>query len=141
MYGYHLVVNIGLLFVLGVLGASSVIIKKKPEAKDLIDKLSKIAGYAGVIAVLWGIWALIGLITNLGWLGNGIRGIIWWLSWAGVTAVFLGLGFIFGYGLAATYMSEEAKAKGEQLRQKLITYQIPLGYISLGLIVWLILVG
>lgn len=139
MYGYQLAVNIALLFVLGALGASSVIVKKKPEAKKLIDNLTKISGYAGVVAVLWGIWDLIQLLTNLGMLGHGVSGIIAWLTWAAVTVVFLGLGFIFGYGLVATYMSEEAKAKGEKIRQKLVGYQIPLGFLSLGLVVWLIL--
>jgi hypothetical protein len=132
-------VNVIMLLILGVLGASSVIIKKRPEAKDLIDKLSKISGYVGVLAVLWGIYDVIQLLTHLGMFKYGIWGIISWVTLLAVTAVFLGLGFIFGYGLAATYMSEEAKAKMADLRQKLVGYQIPLGWLSLGLAVWLII--
>jgi hypothetical protein len=131
-------VNVIMLLILGVLGASSVIIKKRPEAKDLIDKLSKISGYVGVLAVLWGIYDVIQLLTHLGMFKYGMWGIISWVTLLAVTAVFLGLGFIFGYGLAATYMSEEAKAKMADLRQKLVGYQIPLGWLSLGLAVWLI---
>jgi len=132
-------VNVIMLLILGVLGASSVIIKKRPEAKDLIDKLSKISGYVGVVAVLWGVYDVIQLLTHLGMFKYGIWGIISWVTLLAVTAVFLGLGFIFGYGLAATYMSEEAKAKMADLRQKLVGYQIPLGWLSLGLAVWLII--
>jgi hypothetical protein len=132
-------VNVILLIVLGVLGASSVIVKKRPEAKDLIDKLSKISGYAGVIAVLWWIYDLIDLLRHLGMFNYGWRGILAWLTLLAVTVVFLGLGFIFGYQLAAAYMSEEAKAKVENLRKKLIGYQIPLGWLSLGLAVWFII--
>jgi hypothetical protein len=131
-------VNVIMLLILGVLGASSVIVKKRPEAKDLIDKLSKISGYVGVLAVLWGIYDVIQLLTHLGMFKYGMWGIISWVTLLAVTAVFLGLGFIFGYGLAATYMSEEAKAKMADLRQKLVGYQIPLGWLSLGLAVWLI---
>jgi hypothetical protein len=131
-------VNVIMLLILGVLGASSVIIKKRPEAKDLIDKLSKISGYVGVLAVLWGVYDVIQLITHLGMFKYGMWGIISWVTLLAVTAVFLGLGFIFGYGLAATYMSEEAKAKMADLRQKLVGYQIPLGWLSLALAVWLI---
>jgi len=132
-------VNVIMLLILGVLGASSVIIKKRPEAKDLIEKLSKISGYVGVVAVLWGVYDVIQLLTHLGMFKYGIWGIISWITLLAVTAVFLGLGFIFGYGLAAAYMSEEAKAKMADLRQKLVGYQIPLGWLSLGLAVWLIL--
>jgi hypothetical protein len=131
-------VNVIMLLILGVLGASSVIVKKRPEAKDLIDKLSKISGYVGVLAVLWGVYDVIQLITHLGMFKYGMWGIISWVTLLAVTAVFLGLGFIFGYGLAAAYMSEEAKAKMAGLRQKLVGYQIPLGWLSLALAVWLI---
>jgi len=41
--------------------------------------------------------------------------------------------------MVTAYLSEEAKAKGEQLRKKLIGFQIPLGYVSLALAVWWLL--
>jgi hypothetical protein len=47
--------------------------------------------------------------------------------------VFLGLGFIFGYGLIATYLSEQAKSKAEDLRRKLVGYQVILGWTALVL--------
>ena len=131
-------VNLIMLFILGVLGASSVIVKKRPEAKDLIDKLAKISGYVGIIAVLWGIWDLIWVIRFIRILGHFP---LMWITMLAVTVVFLGLGFIFGYGMAAAYMSEEAKAKAEGLRQKLLKFQIPLGWLSLGLVVWLCLLN
>jgi hypothetical protein len=129
-------VNLILLFILGVLGASSVIVKKRPEAKDLIDKLAKISGYVGIVAVLWGIWDLIWILRFIRLLGHFP---LMWITMLAVTVVFLGLGFIFGYGMAAAYMSEEAKAKAEGIRQKLLKFQIPLGWLSLGLVVWMIL--
>jgi hypothetical protein len=131
-------VNLILLFILGVLGASSVIVKKRPEAKDLIDKLAKISGYVGIIAVLWGIWDLIWLLRFIRLLGHFP---LTWITMLAVTVVFLGLGFIFGYGMAAAYMSEDAKAKAEGIRQKVLKFQIPLGWLSLGLVVWLCLLN
>lgn len=131
-------VNLIMLLILGVLGASSVIVKKKPEAKDLIDKLAKISGYVGIIAVLWGIWDLIWLLRFIRLLGHFP---LTWITMLAVTVVFLGLGFIFGYGMAGAYMSEDAKAKAEGLRQKLLKFQIPLGWLSLALVVWLCLLN
>jgi hypothetical protein len=131
-------VNLIMLFILGVLGASSVIVKKRPEAKDLIDKLAKISGYVGIVAVLWGIWDLIWLLRFIRLLGHFP---LTWITMLAVTVVFLGLGFIFGYGMAAAYMSEDARAKAEGIRQKLVKFQIPLGWLSLALVVWLCLLN
>jgi hypothetical protein len=135
--GWSFWVNIAMLLFLGILGASSIIIKKKPEAKDLIDKMAKISGYVGAIAVLWGIWDAIDLVRTMGMIS--LAPLIWFTALAH-TLVFLGLGFIFGYGLINTYaiakMSDDAKAKAEGMRAKLVGLQIPLGLLAIGLAVW-----
>jgi hypothetical protein len=135
-------VNVAMLLFLGILGASSIIIKKKPEAKDLIDKMAKISGYVGALAVLWGIWDAIWLVRFMGFIGA--VPLIWFTILA-ATLVYLGLGFIFGYGLINTYaiakMSDESKAKAEGMRAKLVGLQIPLGMLSLGLAIWLLVLN
>lgn len=130
--------NVLLLLALGVLGASSVIIKKKPEARDLIDKIAKFSGTIGIIGALWGIWDLIGALR---WIRLVSLVPLIWISWLVTALVFIALGFIFGYGMVASYMSAEAKSKAEQIRQKLIVYQIPLGYVSLAMAVWWIILN
>lgn len=125
-----------LLAALGVLGASSVIIKKKPEAKELIDKLARVSGWVGLVSALWGLWILIAVLRSIR-LINLLP--LYWLTMLVTAAVFVGLGFIFGYGMVTTYLSAEARQKGEQLRQKLAGYQLTLGYVSLGLVVWWLL--
>jgi hypothetical protein len=121
------------LLALGVLGAASLIVKKKPEAKDLIDKLAKSSGYIGVVAALWGLWTIINCLRYTQLLSISA---LFWISWLAIGLVLAGLGFIFGWGMITTYLSEEAKAKGEELRQKLVGYQLTLGLVSLGLAVW-----
>lgn len=124
------------LLALGVLGASSVIVKKKPEAKELIEKLAKISGWVGVVSALYGIWGLINVLRYISMLRFLA---LMWFTMLASSLVFIGLGFIFGYGMVTSYLSEEAKAKGEELRKKLVSYQIPLGYVSMGLAVWWLL--
>ena len=135
MWGLQFWLNMLILLALGILGVSSVIIKKKPEAKELIDKLAKISGYIGIGAAAWGIYIVISSILNIRYIQLSALG---WLTGLAAGVVFVGLGFIFGYGMVTAYLSEEAKAKGEQLRQKLVNYQIPLGWVSLGLFAWLL---
>jgi hypothetical protein len=134
------IVTAAVLIVLGVLAASSVIIKARPEAKDLIAKLAAYQGWIGFVACLWGIWTIISSVMNLGWLSLMP---IWWVTYLATGVVEAGLGFILGYGLIQQYAlskaSAEVKAKAEQTYQKLVAVQIPFGFIGIGLGIWCLL--
>jgi hypothetical protein len=129
-------ITIAALLILGVLGASSIILAKKPDAKEAIEKLSKIGGWVGVVAAIWGVWIVIQSLLNLGWLGAGIYFLVMWASYLATGLVLLILGFIFGYGMITTYLSAEARAKGEQMRAKLVGFQSKLGIVSIILAIW-----
>jgi hypothetical protein len=134
--GWRFWANVLVLFALGVLGTAALIVKKKPDAKELIDKLAKFSGYIGAIAALWGVWNIVDALLNIGLLKHAA---VLWLTALATGVVEAALGFIFGWGLATSYLSAEAKAKGEQMRQKLVPFQVILGLASLGLGVWWIL--
>ena len=54
------------------------------------------------------------------------------------------LGFLLGFGLITKYAlskNEQALARGQQLRGKLVVYQIPLGLIGIGLGIWCVAVS
>jgi hypothetical protein len=129
-------VTIAVLLVLGVLGASSIILAKKPDAKEAIEKLSKYGGWVGVVAAIWGVWIVLQSLLNLGWLGAGMYFLVMWASSLATGLVLAGLGFIFGYGMVTTYLSAEARAKGEKMRMKLAGYQAKLGLLSIALAIW-----
>ena len=134
--GWQFWVNVLVLLALGILGTAALIVKKKPDAKALIDKLAKFSGYIGALAALWGVWNIIDSIINIGLLS--IMPLIWITALA-TGVVQAGLGFIFGWGMATTYLSADARAKGEQMRQKLVAFQVILGLAAIGLAVWWIL--
>jgi len=132
-------INTIVLLILGVLGAAGIIVKKKPDAKELLEKLSKISGYVGVLGALWGIWIIISSILNLGWIGLGLVWLIWWITFLANGVAMAALGIIFGFGLISNYLGEEAKAKGEEIRKKLVGYQATLGIFSICVAIWNIL--
>ncbi|MFH1529717.1 MAG: hypothetical protein ABIK09_03160 [Pseudomonadota bacterium] len=129
-----------LLIVLGILAASGFIIKKRPEAKELIAKLATYQGWIGFVCCIWGVWTIINSVLNLGWLKEFP---IWWITYLASGVVQAGLGFILGYGLLQTYAlakaPAEARAKAEQFYQKLVAVQIPFGLIGIGVGVWCII--
>lgn len=110
----------------GILASSSLIIAKKPNAKDLIDKLTPFQGWIGLVLAFWGLWGTIQLVLNLGSIG------LVWIIALGISVVEFVVGFVLGYGLISKYFlerSEAAKERGQQLRVKLIKYQVPGGII------------
>jgi hypothetical protein len=134
-------VTIALMLVGGVLGASSLIIAKKPDAKELIDKIRPYQGWIGATLVIWGIWDLIGWLRILDLFKFAPIAAILILAAA---LIELGLGFLLGYGLIVQYVlskNEAAKKKGEEVYQKLSGYQGILGLAAIAMVVVLLLIN
>ncbi|MEX0272807.1 MAG: hypothetical protein AB3N16_00340 [Flavobacteriaceae bacterium] len=110
----------------GLIAASSLIVAKKPNAKELLDKLTPFQGWIGAVLVFWGVWGAIQLLLNVGSMG------LTWMIALGVCLVEFVVGFLLAYGLLSKYVfekNETAKAKGQLLRAKLVKYQVPGGII------------
>jgi hypothetical protein len=127
-----------IVFIGGVLAASGFIISKKPNAKELIDKITPYQGWIGIVLFFWGIWMTISFVTNLGWFLTPSN-IIWLATWLAMTVANLGVGFLLGFGLLTKWFlskNEAAMARGQQIRQKLVSVQIPLGLLAMGCGAW-----
>ncbi|MCU0866537.1 MAG: hypothetical protein MUC36_22355 [Planctomycetes bacterium] len=113
-----------LLITCGLLAASNLIIAKRPDAKALFDMVAPFAGILGLVLLGLGVLHLIKYATLLGLIGL-------------LTCVLaILLGFLQSFGLIGKLLggkSPEAIAKGEQLRAKLTTVQIPLGIAGVAL--------
>ncbi len=126
------------LIVLGILAAPSLLLSKKPNAKELLDKITPYQGWIGLAFCIWGIIGVIQAILAMGLLGSHP---IWWITWLAGSAVEAVLGFILGYGMINKYLlsnSEEAKKKGEQLLAKLAPIQGKLGLAGIVVGIWVI---
>ncbi|WP_372370742.1 hypothetical protein [Candidatus Uabimicrobium sp. HlEnr_7] len=120
------------LITLGVLGASNLIIAKKPNAKEVIEKIQPIQGWLGVVSAFYGAWALVQVILNIS-LYSGISLILALAS----TGSLLVLGFLLGLGILKTFVKDSTKL--DELAIKLSPYQGTLGLVSIGLGVWVLL--
>lgn len=120
-----------LLIILGILAVPSLLLSKKPNAQELLDKIAPYQGWIGVVFFIWGVFGLIGcFISSFGYLSNGVVGIVYWILNLAVALVELALGFMMGYSLIAKYAlskNETAKQKGEQMLAKLAPIQGKLG--------------
>ena len=127
------IITVAVLLAGGLLGAANLIIAKKPNAKELIDKLTPYQGWIGVVLVVWGVIDVIRIVPSLGALSAAPL----WMVISLLTALTeLGLGFLLGYGLISKYVlgsSPQALEKGQQLRANLAVYQGPLGLTAIVL--------
>jgi len=127
------------LAVLGILGASSLIIAKKPDAKELIGKLAPYQGWIGAVSALWGIWGVISAVLSLGWLAHFP---IYWITFAANAALQLALGLLLGVGILKTFIKHpQANEKMDLTIAKLAPYQGTFGLVAIGLGVWMIVAG
>jgi hypothetical protein len=127
------------LAVLGILGASSLIIARKPDAKEMIAKLAPYQGWIGAVSALWGVWGLISAVLSLSLLG--VKPLLWITILANAVVLF-GLGLLLGVGVLKTFIKNpEANAKMDQTITKLAPYQGTLGLVGIGLGIWAVVAG
>ena len=115
----------------GILAASALIIARKPNAKDLIDKLTPYQGWIGVVMFFWGTWELIGCVTHLGLLASHP---VFWIFALATSVADLAVGFLLGFGLITRYAlgkNAVARARGQQIRAKLAGYQGVFGVLAI----------
>ena len=129
------------LFCGGSIAAASFIIKRRPDAKELIDKVLPFQGIIGIALLINGIFALLGYIWRFPFL---FKHSTFWASIILLAIIVnLVLGFLLGYGILAKYIlkgSDEALEKAEDIKEQLVKYQIQVGLTAIVLsLLWFLL--
>ncbi len=132
-------INVLLLIVGGILAISALIVAKKPDAKEWIDKLVPYQAIIGVALLAVGILDLLG---HLGAVLHLLKNApVYAIVWLAVMVTSILLGFLFGMPQIAKWMPDQraAEQKGLELSNKLAPYQVIIGLIGLGAaLLWLL---
>jgi hypothetical protein len=127
------------LAILGILGASNLIIARKPDAKEMIAKLAPYQGWMGAVSAIWGGWGIVRSVLTLGWLAHWP---IYWATSLGDHVLQFGLGLLLGVGTLKTFIKNpQANEKMDQTITKLAPYQGTLGLAAIGLGIWMVVAG
>jgi hypothetical protein len=124
------IITILVLLAGGLIGASTIIIAKRPDAKDVIDKLVPFQGVIGVVLLLWGLKGVFDVLRTLNFIHFAP---FWWLVFVATVLTELGLGFLLAYGLIAKFTGGQTAEKAGQVHTKLASYQSSLGLAAIGL--------
>ena len=127
------------LVLLGVLAIPSLIIAKRPDAKDMIAKLTPYQGWIGAVSCLGGIWGIISSVLSMGLLSTWP---VLWITYL-VGAIFqASLGLILGIGTMKTFIKNpQAQAKMDETLAKLQPKQGMLGVGAIGFGIWMVVSG
>jgi len=124
------------LAVLGILGASSLIIARRPDAAQMIAKLAPYQGWIGAVSALWGVWGVISCVLNMAWMTSFP---IYWFTWLADSVLQAALGLLLGVGVLKTFIKDPtASAKMDQTIAKLSPFQGTLGLAAIGLGIWMV---
>ncbi|PID67826.1 MAG: hypothetical protein CR968_04735 [Flavobacteriia bacterium] len=126
------------LVLLSIIAVPSLILSRKPNAKELLEKVAPYQGWIGIVFCFWGVWGIISAILNLGWLTSAP---VWWITLLAGSVVEAGLGFMLGYGLMSKlFLSKNpnAQEKAELIRATIAPKQGKLGLLGIVVGVWMI---
>jgi hypothetical protein len=115
----------------GLIALAPAIVARRPDAKEMLDKLTPFTGWVGVSLFCWGIWETISAVLGISYLTSAP---LHWIFWLVMALVDLALGLILGFGLISKYAlskNEAAMAKGQALRQKLAPFTAILGILEI----------
>ncbi len=127
------------LILLGVLGAASIIVAKRPDAEAAIAKLAPYQGWIGAVSALWGAWGIVSSVLNLGWLTSAP---IYWVTFLASAVLQLVLGLLLGAGVLKSFIKqEEAVAKLNQTLVVLAPKQGVAGLAAIGVGLWMVVAG
>lgn len=125
------------LVVLGVLGAASLIVARRPDAQEAIAKLAPYQGWIGAISAIWGVWGIIYSVLNIGWLATNA---IYWITYLSDSVLSVGLGLLLGVGVLKTFIKDPtAQSKMDGTITKLAPYQGTLGLAAIGVGLWMVI--
>jgi hypothetical protein len=119
---------------------SGFIIGKKPEAKQLFDKIAPYQGFLGAGLLAWGIWELLHYVifswggSNKSWFSLALEhDKLAAISGLGFIICEILIGFMLGFGLIATWIPGEgtAEKKAVQIQKKLLGFSLPIGAIGI----------
>jgi hypothetical protein len=133
-------VTVAALVVAGILAISALIISKKPEAKQLIDKLVPYQSFIGVGLLVWGLINLFRYITHFDEMFKVLGPLPGTIIVAAIASEVL-LGFLFGMPLIAKWIPGDSPAEQKvvQMQQKIAGWSVLIGVIGLASALGLVL--
>ena len=114
----------------GIIALSGLIVKKRPEAQELLNKILPYKALIGVGLLVVGILNAIDWLPHIGALFKSLLGLTILLT---ITAELL-LGFMLGMPQIAKWIPGDSapEVKAAELSKKLVPFEVPIGFLGVA---------
>jgi hypothetical protein len=127
------------LLVLGMLGAMSLVIARRPDAKHVIAALAPYQGWIGAVSALWAVWSIVFAVLNVGF---SARAPMSWSMQLAVAVLQLSLGVLLGAGVVKTFIRHpSAQVRMDHMLLRLAPRQGRLGILCMAMGAWIIVMS
>jgi hypothetical protein len=124
------------LALLGVLAVPSLLLSRRPDAKEMLAKIQPFQGWMGVVSACWGVFGIISSVLHLNMIAHWP---ILWATFLADSVLLAALGFLLGMGTMKMFIKDPtAQAKMDETMTKLAPHQGRLGLIGVGVGVWMV---
>ena len=128
-----------LLVVVGVLAAPNIVLSRKPDLREWLDRLAPYQGVLGVVSIAGGLLMLIRWLLHLGAL---LQHLVYWLSFLANGLLLLALGLLLGVNILKPLVKQPRLVERlDQLTEKLAPKQGTLGLVGVVAGIWLALLS
>ena len=125
------------MLLLGILAAPNIIISKRPDAKEVIDKIAPYQGWIGAVSAIFGLWGVLYSIFHIRWLFHIP---IYWLTLTATGILQLSLGLLLGIGVIKSFLKQpQAVEKLDLTVAKIMPFQGKLGLAAIVMGIWMII--
>jgi hypothetical protein len=123
------------LALLGILAVPSLILAKRPDAKEMLAKIAPFQGWIGVVSAFWGVWLVLNMVLHI---GVYLHFPVTFATLLADGVLQAGLGFILGIGTMKTFIKDPtAQAKMDETLTKLAPHQGRLGLVAVCVGGWM----
>ena len=126
------------LILLSIIAIPSLLISKKPNAKEFLEAIEPYQSWTGLVFSFLGIWGFVSSAMHIDWL---VSNFIWWITMVIGNLIQAILGFMLSYSmLHKLFLSkkERMKEKAILIRSKIAPKQGKLGVLAIVIGVWMI---
>lgn len=128
------------LILLSIIAVPSLLLSKKPDAKELLEKVAPYQGWIGLVFCFWGIWGMVQAVLNLDWLTIAP---VWFVTLLAGSIVEAALGFLLAFPLISQFTQSNSsvatQGKVATLRTKIAPLQGKLGILGIAVGAWMII--
>ena len=143
---YPWIVSLGLIAA-GIISISNLILSKKPDLKDKLEKLLPYSGYIGAGMLVCGLWGLVDGLALSKWYTSNMGAYfkafpVMQICLIAFPPICIILGALQGLPQIASWTGKDL-SKVEELAAKVAPYQVPFGIagIGVGILIVLFLLG